>query len=175
MRFDPNTCRMVEDEWRHRSPHYDLSPRVEEEHWIWKVIGISMLIVWAAIGFNWLDDHYSWGIVTKVKSYFIYDEPVAKPDRARCPQRTAATWGQAALSNSESFATASDMSEKSIGEKVCRSEALATSNIVPRPTKLNVVCCVCGYRFDATQFSHYAAFDCDCPGCGSIIHVENHH
>ena len=140
MRFDPNTCRMVEDEWRHCRPHYDASPRVEEEHWIWKVLGISMLIVWAAIGFNWLDDHYSWGVVTKVKSYFVPDS-----------------------------------SKKSTGEMVCRSEALAANDIEPRPTKLTVVCCVCNTRFDATQFSHYAAFDCDCPGCGEILHVENHH
>ena len=139
MRFDPNTCRMVDDEWHHSSPIYGTSPRGEEEHWIWKALGIAMLIAWAVIGFNWLDDHYSWGIGSKIKSYFV-----------------------------------SDSSEKSTVERICHSEALPTNDIVPQPTKLTVVCCVCKIRFDATQFSHYAAFDCDCPGCGSILHVENH-
>lgn len=68
MRFDPNTYRMVEDEWHYRSPRYNTSSRVEEEHWIWKVLGISMLIVLAAIGFNWADDKYA--IIEKAKAYF---------------------------------------------------------------------------------------------------------
>ena len=46
------------------------SQQVEEEHWIWKALSIVMFIVWAAIGFNWLDDHYSWGVVPKIKSSF---------------------------------------------------------------------------------------------------------
>jgi hypothetical protein len=140
VRFDPNTCRMVDDGWRHSNPICDASPRVEEEHWIWKVIGISVLFVWAAIGLNWLDDHCSWDIGSKIRSYFV-----------------------------------SDSSKKSTGEKACHNETLPADEIVPQTPKLTVVCCVCNTRFDATQFSHYAAFDCDCPGCGRILHVENNH
>lgn len=44
---------------------------------------------------------------------------------------------------------------------------------ISQTKRLTVSCCVCNTQFDATQFSHYAAFDCDCPGCGSILHVEN--
>ena len=100
MRFDPNTCRMVEDEWRHRSPHYDTSPRVEEEHWIWKVLSIVIFIVWAAIGFNWLDDHYSWGVISKIKSSFtsMTDEGVSsekssnEDHTSRIESNQSATW-----------------------------------------------------------------------------------
>lgn len=120
-------------------PRYVAFPQAEEEHWIWKVLGIAMLIALAFIGLNWLDGHYSWGIGSKIKSYFV-----------------------------------SDSSKNSIEQRICPNETQQTKDTTRQPVKLTVVCCVCNTRFDGSQFSHYAAFDCDCPGCGSILHVENH-
>ena len=55
-------------------------------------------------------------------------EAVAKPGMARCPQRAAAAWGQAALPNPEGFATASPEAPK-------KPETLETPEAPDKPEK----------------------------------------
>ena len=87
MRFDPNTCRMVDDEWHRSSPIYGTSPRGEEEHWIWKVLGIAVLVVWVGFVLAWLNNRYN--IASKAKCIFSSESELitkAKLNKQEVPE-----------------------------------------------------------------------------------------